>query len=717
MARALLRFLKLNILCVGLLVAGVYTPAVGQAAGDIAFVGVNDNDKNITLVALSDLPANTTVYITDVPWDGNHFRQGGATVAWHAGAGSIASGTIIRMRNLSSFRAHVNRGSVEKQGSRTLSLDGVLWAYVKQDIKSRPPRFLAAISTDRSFFNGVHGTLEGTGLTAGEEAIVLDDPAAVAHYAGDRQGHSRERFLQLIADTEVNWIYSREQAANKSPALIPFSVQQPGAVAKADSLLSVRSFLAQKGWQSFSSPARHQVSFGQLMGDIRTLRSPGSDYFGRSPVLLGWNESKGRFIYPRFADDYPMAGQGYFIYRPDSYRMSPSQRRAAEQLLRRNQLSSGIVNVPVSATDANDNGRIDGNEGFNLLGNPFARPLSVEKVTQALQKVSPDVSPYVYLWNPYRGNGNGGFEAFAADTAIAPYKAYWVRYLNQNVNGVLRLDPVALTTDEESWPVAKTGRRFELQLGYKDQFDRYELELREEGQIEEDHLDAYKLFSLNDSSANLFSQTPGNNRLATNVLPADLNERLEIPLSYTAPDWPSLSFRWERADTWPRSWELFLVDHRQNRTIDLQTEGRYTFTPESKPKKNTLQEEHPQPQFLNNWETERFDSRFSLIIDPTGRDIQQAAEEQKQSTSLKPNYPNPFARVTNIPFELTERTEVTLTIWNMIGQKVATLVDDIRGPKDENIERWDASNMPSGMYIARLEVGGEVFTRKMTLIK
>ncbi|MDZ7682526.1 MAG: T9SS type A sorting domain-containing protein [Fodinibius sp.] len=52
----------------------------------------------------------------------------------------------------------------------------------------------------------------------------------------------------------------------------------------------------------------------------------------------------------------------------------------------------------------------------------------------------------------------------------------------------------------------------------------------------------------------------------------------------------------------------------------------------------------------------------------------------------------------------------------MIGQKVATLVDGLVEAGSHQ-ETWNAASMPSGIYIARFEVGGKVFTRKMTLIK
>src|SRR5690625_4865105 len=153
-----------------------------------------------------------------------------------------------------------------------------------------------------------------------------------------------------------------------------------------------------------------------------------------------------------------------------------------------------------------------------------------------------------------------------------------------------------------------------------------------------------------------------------------------------------------------------------DREINLWTTSRYSFTLESA----DIEEEvtSPAQQFLDTRNAPVTTDRFSLTIRPRGSNVQNETEILPKSIRLKPNYPNPFTSTTTIPYELDESTEVTLTVWNMIGQKVATLVDsENQQAGKDHIENWNAANMPSGMYIARLEAGGEVFTRKMTLIK
>jgi subtilisin family serine protease len=83
---------------------------------------------------------------------------------------------------------------------------------------------------------------------------------------------------------------------------------------------------------------------------------------------------------------------------------------------------------------------------------------------------------------------------------------------------------------------------------------------------------------------------------------------------------------------------------------------------------------------------------------------------------LYQNYPNPFNPSTAITFELPERAYTRLEVFNILGQKVATLIDQILPAGSQTIE-FDASQCPSGVYFYRVQAGREEATRKMVIIK
>ncbi|MCB2205786.1 carboxypeptidase regulatory-like domain-containing protein [bacterium] len=83
---------------------------------------------------------------------------------------------------------------------------------------------------------------------------------------------------------------------------------------------------------------------------------------------------------------------------------------------------------------------------------------------------------------------------------------------------------------------------------------------------------------------------------------------------------------------------------------------------------------------------------------------------------LYQNYPNPFNPSTTLRFDLPERTDVTLRVYNLLGREIATLAEGMHDAGSYSVN-FDATGLPSGLYFARLKSGEVLQTRRMTLMK
>jgi len=118
-------------------------------------------------------------------------------------------------------------------------------------------------------------------------------------------------------------------------------------------------------------------------------------------------------------------------------------------------------------------------------------------------------------------------------------------------------------------------------------------------------------------------------------------------------------------------------------------------------------------QSYYGWQVEkwRYDGDLSLIVS-----VEQIAQTIPATFALKQNYPNPFNPSTAIEFDLQNTALVTLTVYNTLGQKVATLVNERLTPGAYKTI-FNSNEIPNGIYYYTLEAGLLKTTKKMALIR
>lgn len=104
--------------------------------------------------------------------------------------------------------------------------------------------------------------------------------------------------------------------------------------------------------------------------------------------------------------------------------------------------------------------------------------------------------------------------------------------------------------------------------------------------------------------------------------------------------------------------------------------------------------------------------RFSVVIHPAG----EPQDYIPLAPELLANYPNPFNPSTTIRFAVPEQQQVRIDMYDVLGRRVHTLVNESFRPGTHELA-WNASNLASGVYVVRLVSGEHVLTRTMTLLK
>ncbi|MDZ7260593.1 MAG: CotH kinase family protein [candidate division KSB1 bacterium] len=198
---------------------------------------------------------------------------------------------------------------------------------------------------------------------------------------------------------------------------------------------------------------------------------------------------------------------------------------------------------------------------------------------------------------------------------------------------------------------------------------------------------------------------------------------------YKPNDWPKVPFWWERLGHNPEfarqvelRWRELRKDilqqdslyHRIDLLVDTLSEARvrnFERWPETAQKHSYEQE----IQLLKQWINDRIQwieanlGKLTSASNPTDRN------NIPECFQLKQNYPNPFNSCTTIEFSLPEASFVTLNVYNLLGEKVATLVSEQLGAGYYR-RVLDAGKLASGVYLYRLQANGSAQSKKLILL-
>lgn len=487
------------------------------------------------------------------------------------------------------------------------------------------------------------------------------------------------------------------------------------------------TFTEDECWRTLSSPFQG-LTFAEVLDGIWTQGATGANFDGGEPNVYSFDidgttngEPAGTGAYVPVTDLNTVipAGQGFIVsvFQDDIFGVPGSFDKALDRVRGREHGDDELSTVtPDLNTTAN---------GWTLLGNPYATPIDFDLITKA------NLTNVAYVYDNANTNwvssspisGVGDFNGL-----ISPFQGFFVQTASSGTPSLTFNDNAKVPTQTATF-FGKENATAEVN------FVRLQIEgeeLKTSAWIVLDDYgnangytygDALQLTPFAGDHAILATRKTDDTLLDIGVFPV-LSENEEIPV-YIETTKPG-RFTITATDlNLPLSMEnLVLYDRDNNIEIPIQQNMEYEFEIRNVKKTGFIDNSSlscnlageqlamagtPEKAKVSQTGTERFSIR---LASGDGN-----SNELPVYVRLKQNYPNPFNPATQIQFELPAQQVVNLSVYDLTGRQVATLVQNESIQAGVHTVSFDARNLSSGVYVYRLQAGSVVLTRKLTLVK
>ncbi len=360
-----------------------------------------------------------------------------------------------------------------------------------------------------------------------------------------------------------------------------------------------------------------------------------------------------------------------------------------------NPLPFDLHTTGLTPTDAVEQS-LNENNDFTLLGNPFTGNLDRADISGPIQAD-------VLVWDHVTAQ-------FVPTTVIAPFQGY---FAEKSSDGTVVMDQGSSSprANDPAFVNLKLTGTNEAGATLKDHSVRVVFD--EDAGHGWDRYDLTKMRSLNHTTATLsvIGEKFGEPVLkVVDSRPVDLDDMLELPLGLDIVNFSGEFSLSADLNNIPEEWQLYLVDLVTGEKVNARNEElHFNHTAER------INENPPIAPEQLTLDAEKSVSRFVVQVIPASTSADPASDLPR-AFSLSQNYPNPFNPATQIGYELSEAADVTLEVFNSIGQRVAVLVNSHQQP-GRYVTTFDASALSSGVYLYRIRAGNFVETRKMMLVK
>ncbi len=356
--------------------------------------------------------------------------------------------------------------------------------------------------------------------------------------------------------------------------------------------------------------------------------------------------------------------------------------------------------------------------GYTLVGNPFAFNFSADATNLAVSGAD-FIQNNISFWND--GLGSYSVQDRTTPYIIKPWQGFWVQLGATGGATTLTFNTAGKTTTTAtgsffSKEVAANRGDINFTMSSDSSYDEaIRLSFRDNATTDYDADDAGKLMPLLNQYAVMGFQS---NDLfkAVESLPWDLQETVTIAMDTKLVGVSGgFMLNWKGFESIPGDWELTFHDYQTQTNVDMREDSLYQFDATAPVAKVNVMSILTGP-LATPLKAKSTGNRFAITVSPNKTSVGIESVEEIQSYSLAQNYPNPFNPSTTINYTMKNAGQATISIYNVMGQKVAELVNEVKSQGSYNVT-WNASGTASGVYYYKLEAGGKSITQKMTLIK
>jgi hypothetical protein len=480
----------------------------------------------------------------------------------------------------------------------------------------------------------------------------------------------------------------------------------PGTKVDGSTFTNIIVIEGTAGWRLLSTPMEN-YDLTEISDDTPIQGVSGGSDSGSDPNVYYYDDSGTWEVPASVTTQYP-EGYGFALYffnnddngslhLPESLDVSGSE-------------PGTDISVSLGST------AVDGSY-YTLVGNPFASNYDLSAITA---DDGDGIQDNVHFWD----NEAGSYEPVDRTTPsiVSSWQGFWVEVVNDGSE----TSSITLPTSGKTFGAITDFHVSKAPVNRGDIFFRFtsdettdkalRLTVRGDASTDYDHADASKLIPLTSNYATMAFKS-GERMKSVESLPWDLEDEITIPVeAHFVGVQGEFNLEWEGFESVPEDWVLTFHDFEKGVNLDMRSSTNYSFNGgvESNEKVNPLTILKGPALVVQKSKSET--PRFGITITPSANSTSNEQGEEPYSFELSQNYPNPFNPTTSINYSVNAAGPVTLSVYNLMGQKVSELVNEVKSPGSYNAT-FDASNMASGIYIYRLTLAGQTLTRKMTLIK